>query len=227
MADPSALTWGCEGVVVLPPYYYRKASDWGVISSIREIINKAVPIYGTIRLPHPWNGRDRISNDLLARAGRCVPKSIAGQMIHRTTANLPGGLGRIGSRPAGIDRRQIHPAAALESHAQGCITAPANLISPGIKADLECNEEGKNISTLQERVTEISNILEKIPLFPPALKVLLAKLHGFPLGQSAALVGIPPESSEKLLENIPRLSDERSLAPGHRPLLPAAHGTWL
>ena len=82
--------------------------------------------------------------------------------------------------------------------------------------------------TLQERVTEIRQILEKYPPFPPTLKALLAKLHGFPLWPvRPPLVEVPPELLEKVIGRIfRRLSDERSLAPGHHPSCPRSmeHG---
>ena len=73
---------------------------------------------------------------------------------------------------------------ALENHAQGCITAPANLISPDLRRVWDAYQRGEDVSTLQGLVTQIRLILEKYLPFPPMLKALLAKQYGFPPGQS-------------------------------------------
>ncbi|HXF83936.1 MAG TPA: dihydrodipicolinate synthase family protein, partial [Anaerolineales bacterium] len=62
----------------------------------------------------------------------------------------------------------------------GCITAPANLISPDLREIWDAMKAGKDASQAQERVRKQRHILEKYPPFPPTLKVLLHRLHGLP-----------------------------------------------
>jgi dihydrodipicolinate synthase/N-acetylneuraminate lyase len=69
---------------------------------------------------------------------------------------------------------------AMENHAAGCITAPANLISPDLRRIWDGFRNGEDVTAVQERVSRIRLSLEKYPPFPPLLKALLAVLHGFP-----------------------------------------------
>jgi len=73
-----------------------------------------------------------------------------------------------------------HLQLALENQAGGCITAPANLISSDLRNVWDAFQRGEDVSALQERVTTIRQLLEQYPPFPPLLKALLARQHGFP-----------------------------------------------
>lgn len=69
---------------------------------------------------------------------------------------------------------------ALESGAQGCITAAANLISPDLRKLWDAWQRGEDIAPLQARVAAARHVLERYMPFPPILKALLARLHGLP-----------------------------------------------
>ncbi|MEP6895407.1 MAG: dihydrodipicolinate synthase family protein, partial [Chloroflexota bacterium] len=69
---------------------------------------------------------------------------------------------------------------AMENKAAGCITAPANLISPDLREVWELMNAGKDVSEAQERATAQRHILEKYPPFPPTIKALLHRIHGLP-----------------------------------------------
>jgi dihydrodipicolinate synthase/N-acetylneuraminate lyase len=69
---------------------------------------------------------------------------------------------------------------ALQNSATGCITAPANLLSPGLRAIFDAFSRDEDSSESQARVTEQRHVLEKYAPFPPVLKGLLSRLHDFP-----------------------------------------------
>jgi dihydrodipicolinate synthase/N-acetylneuraminate lyase len=69
---------------------------------------------------------------------------------------------------------------ALDAHAGGCITAPANLISPGLRAIWEARQRGEETASLQAQVNRQRHALEQYPPFPPILKALLHRLHSLP-----------------------------------------------
>ena len=69
---------------------------------------------------------------------------------------------------------------ALQNQASGCITAPANLISPGLRAIYDAFLRAENLSEKQACVTEQRHVLEKYLPFPATLKALLSQLHDFP-----------------------------------------------
>ncbi|MDO8753964.1 MAG: dihydrodipicolinate synthase family protein, partial [Anaerolineales bacterium] len=69
---------------------------------------------------------------------------------------------------------------ALKNHAQGAITAPANLISEDLREIWDLYQEGKDPTEAQARVANQRHILEKYLPFPPTLKALLHRLHDMP-----------------------------------------------
>ena len=69
---------------------------------------------------------------------------------------------------------------ALQNQAAGCITAPANLISPGLRAVFDAFEKDEDLSETQACVTEQRHILEKYMPFPPLIKALLSHKFDFP-----------------------------------------------
>ena len=69
---------------------------------------------------------------------------------------------------------------ALQNQAAGCITAPANLISPGLRAIYDAFSRNEDSSETQACVTKQRHVLEQYLPFPPALKALLAKKYDFP-----------------------------------------------
>ncbi len=178
----SAFELGCDGVIVLPPYYYRKATQDGLFRYFRELIHKAVPSDGFLLGYHiPGTAGIGFSTDLLARLKDTFPQQFAGIKDSSHDAEFARQLGeRFGSDLLVLTGTDSLLQTALENHAQGCITAPANLISLDLRQVWDAYRRGEDVSALQRRVTEIRQILEKYPPFPPMLKALLAKQYGFP-----------------------------------------------
>jgi dihydrodipicolinate synthase/N-acetylneuraminate lyase len=88
----------------------------------------------------------------------------------------------------------------MENKAAGCITAPANLLSPELREVWNCMNEGNDATAAQARVKQRRDILDKYPPFPPTLKALLHRLHGFPKwAVKPPLVEISPEMEEKVV----------------------------
>jgi len=69
---------------------------------------------------------------------------------------------------------------ALQNNSAGCITAPANLISTGLRAIYDGFEKSDDLSETQACVTAQRHVLEQYLPFPPMLKALAARLHNFP-----------------------------------------------
>jgi 4-hydroxy-tetrahydrodipicolinate synthase len=178
----SAFDMGCEGVIVLPPYYFRKTTEDGLFRYFSELIHKAVPVDGFLLGYHiPGIAGIGFPPDLLRRLKDAFPQQFAGIKDSSHDAEFARRLGeRFGSDLLVLTGTDSLFQVALENHAQGCITAPANLISPELRKVWDAFQRGEKVSTFQRRVTEIRQILEKYPPFPPMLKALLAKQYGFP-----------------------------------------------
>jgi len=178
----AAFDLGFNGAVVLPPYYFRKATDNGLFQWFREVIQKAVPADGHLLGYHfPGAAGIGFSLELLARLKDAFPVQFAGIKDSSHDPDFARALGgRFGSDLAVFSGTDSEFTLALENHAAGCITAPANLISPDLREVYDLFRAGKDTSAAQARVTEQRRILEKYPPFPPTLKALVHRLHGFP-----------------------------------------------
>jgi 4-hydroxy-tetrahydrodipicolinate synthase len=178
----AAFDMGYEAVVVLPPYYYRKATDDGLFQWFSILINAAVPADGTLLGYHfPSTAGIGFSLDLLQRLKDAFPKQFAGIKDSSHEADLARNLGeRFGGDLLVLTGTDSYMQLAMENHAAGCITAPANLISPELRALWDRLQKGEPTGNAQERAANIRHALEGYMPFPPLLKALLAKCHGFP-----------------------------------------------
>jgi 4-hydroxy-tetrahydrodipicolinate synthase len=195
-----AFDLGYDGAVVLPPYYYRKAGDAGLFKWFAELIDKAVPKDGYLLGYHfPGTAGIGFSLDLLARLKDSFPVQFAGIKDSSHDEDFAAQLGRrFGADLAAFNGTDSHFHLALKHGAQGAITAPANLISPGLREIWDRFREGREPSETQARVTEQRRVLEKYMPFPSSLKALLHKLHELPRWTVK-----PPleETSAEALEN--------------------------
>ncbi|MEW6400499.1 MAG: dihydrodipicolinate synthase family protein [Chloroflexota bacterium] len=177
-----AFDLGFDGVVVLPPYYFRKASDDGLFNWFSELIHKAVPSDKYILGYHfPGVAGIGFSLDLLARLKDAFPDQFAGIKDSSHDESLALELGkRFGSDLTVFSGTDSHFHLALQNGASGAITAPANILSPGLREiwDLYC--AGQDPSAAQTRVTEQRHVLENYMPFPPSLKALMNRLFDLP-----------------------------------------------
>ena len=111
----SAFDLGYDGVVVLPPYYYRKATDEGLFRYFSELIHKAVPSDGFLLGYHiPGTAGIGFSTDLLARLKDAFPHQFAGIKDSSHDADFARQAGRtFRLRPAGVDRYRFSSATGI------------------------------------------------------------------------------------------------------------------
>jgi len=173
---------GYEGVVVLPPYYFRAASDEGLFNWFEDVIKKAVPSDGFLLGYHfPKVAGIGFSRELLERLKDAFPVQFAGL---KDSSHDPGFANMLGQTFGGdlavFTGTDSYFSMALQNQAAGCITAPANLISPGLRAIYDAFTREEDLSETQACVTQQRQVLEQYTPFPPALKALLAKKYDFP-----------------------------------------------
>ncbi|HET7145172.1 MAG TPA: dihydrodipicolinate synthase family protein [Anaerolineales bacterium] len=173
---------GYDGVVVLPPYYFRKATDEGLFNWFSELITKAVPAKGYLLGYHiPSASGIGFSLDLLARLKDAFPTQFAGIKDSSHEESFSAAVGqKFGKDLLVLNGTDSHFHHALKNHAQGAITALANLISEDLREIWDLFQEGKDPSEIQTRITQQRHILEKYLPFPPTLKALLHRLHNMP-----------------------------------------------
>lgn len=197
-----AFDLGYEAALVVPPYYFRKATDEGLFNWFSELITTAVPSDRYILGYHfPNVAGIGFSMELLARLKDAFPVQFAGIKDSSHDSELARRLGeRFGSDLAVFTGTDSYLQLAMENKAAGCITAPANLLSPELREVWNCMNEGKDASAAQASVKKQRDILDKYPPFPPTLKALLHRLHGFPKWSvKPPLVEISPEMEDEVV----------------------------
>lgn len=177
-----AFDLGCDAALIVPPYYFRKAADGGLFNWFSEVIRKAVPVDKFLIGYHipPLIGVG-FSIPLLKRLKDAFPNQFAGIKDSSHDADFARSVGdTFGADLLVLNGTDSFLQMAMEHHAAGCITAPANLISPDLREVWDLIQAGKDPNQAQARVTEKRHILEKYLPFPPALKALMHRLHGLP-----------------------------------------------
>lgn len=177
-----AFDLGYDAVVTLPPYYFRSASDDGLFAWFQDVIRKAVPGDGFLFGYHfPGTAGIGFSMDLLARLKEAFPVQFAGIKDSSHNPSLASDLGeKFGDELAVFSGTDSYFSLALQNHAAGCITAPANLISPDLRRIYDTFMQGDDPAETQAQVTQKRLTLERFLPFPPLLKVLMARLHQQP-----------------------------------------------
>jgi 4-hydroxy-tetrahydrodipicolinate synthase len=177
-----AFDLGYDGALVVPPYYFRKATDNGLFQWFSEVIEKAVPSHGYLLGYHfPNVAGVGFSIELLVRLKDAFPAQFAGIKDSSHDADLAQALGeRFGSELVVLTGTDSYLQLAMQNQAAGCITAPANILSPDLREVWDTMNEGKDPNEALERVKKQRAILEKYPPFPPTLKALLHRLYGMP-----------------------------------------------
>ena len=197
-----AFDLGYDAALLVPPYYFRKATDAGLFTWFSEVIHKAVPADKYILGYHfPNVVGIGFSLELLARLKDAFPTQFAGVKDSSHDVEFARGLGeKFGSDLVALSGTDTYLKMAMENKAAGCVTAPANLISPDLRQVWDLMNAGEDASEAQERVNTQRHILEKYPPFPPTIKALLHRLHGLPRwAVKSPLESISAELEEKVV----------------------------
>ena len=179
-----AFDLGYDAVLVVPPYYFRKATDQGLFTWFSEVITKAVPSNGYLLGYHfPNVAGIGLSIDLLARLKDAFPNQFAGIKDSSHDSELARNLGEtFGSDLVVLTGTDSYLQLAMQNKAADCITAPANVLSPDLRQAWDLINAGNDPTEALARIKRQRDILDKYPPFPPTLKALLHRLHGFRVG---------------------------------------------
>lgn len=205
-----AFDLGMDGVVVLPPYYFRKVSDDGLFAWFSQVIRRAVPRGGALLGYHipPLTGIG-LSPDLLARLKDAFPDQFMGLKDSSNDAQTARQLGeRFGRDLLVFSGTDSLFGLALEHGASGCITAMGNLRSPDLRRVWDSFQQGAPDAAAQARLTAGRQVMDAYPPNPPLYKALLARLHAFPhWAVRPPLMPLAPERVDdvlaKALEAVP------------------------
>lgn len=204
-----AFELGFEAALAVPPYYFRKATDNGLFAWFSEVINKAVPADGYLLGYHfPNVAGIGFSMELLARLKDAFPTQFAGIKDSSHDSEFARTLGEtFGSDLVVLNGTDSYLQLAMQNKAAGCITAPANILSPGLREIWNLMNGGKDATEAQARVKKQREVIEKYPPFPPTLKALLHRLHRLPRWSvKPPLESISQEMEEKVVREFESLN---------------------
>jgi 4-hydroxy-tetrahydrodipicolinate synthase len=171
---------GADAVLVMPPFYYRRPPDAGVVLWYQRLFDAALPSGGRVLLYHvPQMTGVPISDELIRalRASHC--EIVYG--IKDSTGDPQQGKHLRETFPAlayfaGNDHRVVE---ACQDGGAGSITACANVF-PDLVATAQRAARGASDPTLaQSQLSAARSALDAFPL-QPATKAALAEVAGLP-----------------------------------------------
>jgi len=177
-----AFDLGVDGVVVLPPYYFRGVTDDGLFEWFSRVIRKAVPSGSPLLGYHfPSVSGVPLSLDLIARLKDSFPDRFAG--IKDSSGDLQHArkLGQIfDTELIVLTGNDSLFSLALRNSASGCITAMANLCSPDLRLVWDAHLSGSPDENTQNLLNTGREFLNRFTPFPPVLKSLMTHFYDFP-----------------------------------------------
>jgi 4-hydroxy-tetrahydrodipicolinate synthase len=204
----AAFDLGMDGVVVLPPYYYRKVTDDGLFAWFSQVLRQAVPEGGALLGYHipPVTGMP-FSLDLLSRLKDTFPTRFAGIKDSSADAEFARQLGeRFGRDLVVLTGNDRLFSLALESSASGCITAMANIISPLLRGVWDAYQNGQTAKNTQQQLNVARDVMDRYPPAPPLLKALLTREYGLPAwAVRPPLVPISPVNLQQAAQELEKV----------------------
>ena len=173
-----AVSLGCRGVLMLPPFYYKGVTDEGLFTYFSEVIERVNDEHLSIYLYHiPPISQIPLSSTLVNKLVSKYPEVVAGikdssgdwnqtESFHKL--NLPNFRIFCGSESFLLKNMQVGGA--------GCISATAN-VNPLAINELFENWAHPDAELQQNRVNKIRNIFQRYPMIP-ALKETIALQSG-------------------------------------------------
>jgi 4-hydroxy-tetrahydrodipicolinate synthase len=177
-----AFDLGFDAAVVLPPYYYYRATDEGLLLWFQELIQRAVPEDKTILGYHfPDQTNVPIPLPLISQLRDSYPNQFSGFKDSTKSAQYSFQVGKsLDENTLALVGNDEIFVESLFAGSSGCITAMANLFSPTLRKIWDSYHEGKRAEEDQAFLTKKKKILDSYRPFPPTIKAVLHHDHNFP-----------------------------------------------
>lgn len=204
----AALEAGTNGVLVLPPFYYKNVGDDGLFRFFAEVVERVGDDRLRLYLYHiPQMTNIHLGLPLVSRLIEAYPGVIAGTKdssgdrarIMTLCSEFPGF-----SVLAGTETLLLE---TLRGGGEGCISATVNVTSRLARRVHDAHSSGLDdeAEALQKRLSQLRGSIEAYPVIP-ALKVLMADLTGDEAWRNLRppLSELHEEQSKELLSDVPR-----------------------
>jgi 4-hydroxy-tetrahydrodipicolinate synthase len=170
-----AVTLGCAGVLMLPPFYYKGVSDEGLFRNFSEVIERVADSRLRLYLYHiPPVSQIPITLALIERLLKRYPGTVAGVKDSsgdwNNTQAMLDAFAKSGFEV--FAGSEVFLLQNMKNGGKGCITATGN-INPGAINRLFENWQGPNAEALQADITATRSVMQKYPMMA-ALKAVIA-----------------------------------------------------
>ncbi|HXV23114.1 MAG TPA: dihydrodipicolinate synthase family protein [Alphaproteobacteria bacterium] len=196
-----AIELGCAGVLMLPPFYYKKVSDDGLFGYFSEVIQRVGDSRLRIYLYHiPPVAQVPLSLPLLERLLSKHPRSVVGMKdsggdwsyTQSVLNNLPNFGVFVGSEQFLL--------AGMRNGGIGCVSATVN-VNPKAIHDLYVNWRAQDADDKQAALSATRAVIQSFSMIP-ALKAIIAHHVGDPdwVTVRPPLVALSAEQRHRLAE---------------------------
>ena len=169
-----AVSLGCAGCLMLPPFFYKNVSDDGLFASYVEVIERVGSEKLQIYLYHiPPIAQVGISLDLIERLVTAYPGTVVG--IKDSSGDWQNTLAML---QRGWDDFAVFAGSenflqrVMQNGGAGCISATAN-INPAAIDRLFAAWQEPQAAEMQEQLDAVRDIVQEYPIIP-ALKAIVA-----------------------------------------------------
>ncbi len=173
-----AVSIGCAGMLMLPPFYYKDVSDDGLYQSFAEVIERVGSDDLRVYLYHiPPIAHVGIPPHLVERLVTQYPKTVVGIKDSSGDWDNTDALLQLG-----LDDFRVFAGSEtfllqnMRGGGAGCISATAN-INPAAIHDLYENWQSEKAETMQVELDAVRSTIEKYPMIP-ALKSIIGNFRG-------------------------------------------------
>lgn len=199
-----AVSLGCAGTLMLPPFYYKGVSDEGLFRSYAEVIERTGDDRLRIYLYHiPPVAQVGISADLTERLVKAYPDTVVGM---KDSSGDWNNTRSILDRQLDDFRMFVGSESFLLQNMQnggaGCISATAN-VNPAAITRLYREWQQSDADAQQSALDEIRTLVMHFPMIP-ALKSIVARFSGNALwaGVRPPLVPLDADQSNELASQL-------------------------
>lgn len=173
-----AVSLGCAGMLMLPPFYYKDVSDDGLYRSFAEVIERVGSDDLRVYLYHiPPIAHVGIPPHLVERLVTQYPKTVVGIKDSSGDWDNTDALLQLG-----LDDFRVFAGSEtfllqnMRGGGAGCISATAN-INPAAIHELYENWQSEKAETMQADLDAVRSTVQKYPMIP-ALKSIIGNLRG-------------------------------------------------
>jgi 4-hydroxy-tetrahydrodipicolinate synthase len=173
-----AVSLGCAGVLMLPPFYYKGVSDDGLYRSFAEVIERVGSNDLRVYLYHiPPIAHVGIPPHLVERLVTQYPETVVGIKDSSGDWDNTDALLQLD-----LDDFRVFAGSEtfllqnMRGGGAGCISATAN-INPAAIHDLYENWQSEKAEMMQAELDAVRSTVEKYPMIP-ALKSVIGNLRG-------------------------------------------------